>query len=327
MRSTQRFVTEQCSSVDVHFPAVFSWDYEHQDERLVRLYDKAKRSQWNAATDLDWSIDVDQSHLDPSLFDMFRDPPGSPFARLTDAELTDLGWESQAWTVSQFLHGEQGALLATAKLVDAVPDEDAKLYAATQVMDEARHVEVYERYLADKLDRRYPINPHLSSLLNDLLSDSRWDITYLGMQIMVESLALAAFGFIYQTTNEPLLRDITSHVMADEARHVAFGIASLTGVYDDMTEAERRDREVFVCDAAELMRDRFLQREVWERAGLPADECEMFVRDNPLQVQFRSLLFSKVVPNVKRIGLLTPYVRDRFERLGILAFESEPASA
>ncbi len=327
MRSTSQFVADRCSSVEMSFPAVFSWDYDHQDDRLVRLYDKAKRSQWNAATDLDWSIDVDQSHLDAGLLAVLRDPPGSPFAHLTDGELAEIGWESQAWTVSQFLHGEQGALLATAKLVDAVPDEDAKLYAATQVMDEARHVEVYERYLSQKLDRSYPINPHLDSLLRDLLSDSRWDVTYLGMQIMVESLALAAFGFIYQTTTEPLLRDITAHVMADEARHVAFGIASLTGVYDQMDERERRDREEFVCEAAELMRDRFLQREVWERAGLPADECEAFVRDNPLQVQFRSLLFSKVVPNVKRIGLLTPYVRDRFERLGILEFESEPASA
>jgi hypothetical protein len=327
MRSMSQFAAGQCATVAMSFPAVFSWDYEHQDERLARLYDKAKRSQWNAATDVDWSIDVDPAHLDPGLTATLRDGAGSPFAHLNDSELAELGWESQAWTVSQFLHGEQGALLATAKLVDAVPDEDAKLYAATQVMDEARHVEVYDRYLVDKLGRSYPINPYLESLLHDLLTDSRWDVTYLGMQIMVESLALAAFGFIYQATNEPLLRDITFRVMADEARHVAFGIASLSGVYDEMPERERHDREVFVCEAAELMRDRFLQREVWDRAGLPADECEAFVRDNPLQVQFRSLLFSKVVPNVKRIGLLTPYVREQFERLGILAFESEPASA
>ncbi len=327
MRSTSQFVADRCSTVAMSFPGVFSWDYEHQDEHLVRLYDKAKRSQWNAATDIDWSVEVTPSHLDPGVMATLRDGVGSPFAHLSDAELVELGWESQAWTVSQFLHGEQGALLATAKLVDAVPDEDAKLYAATQVVDEARHVEVYHRYLSDKLDRSYPINVHLQSLLHDLLTDSRWDVTYLGMQIMVESLALAAFGFIYQTTNEPLLRTITSRVMADEARHVAFGIASLTGVYDEMTEHERHDREVFVCEAAELMRDRFLQREVWERAGLPADQCEAFVRGNPVQVQFRSLLFSKVVPNVKRIGLLTPYVREQFKRLGILSFESEPASA
>ncbi|HUY65106.1 MAG TPA: ferritin-like domain-containing protein [Acidimicrobiales bacterium] len=327
MRSTEAFVSQQCESVPVSFPAVFSWDYTHDDRRLVRLYDKAKRSQWNAATDIDWSLEVDPLRSDAATVEMLRDAPGSPFAHLGDDELAEIGWESQAWTVSQFLHGEQGALLAAAKIVDTVPDEDAKLYAATQVMDEARHVEVYARYLADKLERTYPINRHLGALLQDLLTDSRWDMTYLGMQIMVESLALAAFGFIYQTTQEPLLREITSHVMADEARHVAFGIASLSGLYDDMPAHERHDREEFVCEAAELMRDRFLQREVWERLGLPVDQCEQFVRDNPLQRQFRSMLFSKVVPNVKRIGLLTPYVRQQFERLGVLEYESLPASA
>lgn len=327
MRSSSQFLEEHCTSVPSNFPVVFSWDYAHTEDRLVRLYDKAKRSQWNAATDIDWSHEVDPLRPEPEMFEMMRDDPHSPFAHLSDAELAEIGWESQAWTVSQFLHGEQGALLATAKIVDTVPDEDAKLYAATQVMDEARHVEVYERYLSEKLKRKYPVNRYLDQLLRDLIGDSRWDMTYLGMQIMVESLALAAFGFIYQTTKEPLLQDITKHVMADEARHVAFGIASLSGLYTDMAAGERRDREEFICEAAELMRDRFLQHEVWERVGLPVDQCEAFVRDNPLQVQFRSLLFSKVVPNVKRIGLLTPYVREQFERLGILEFEHEAASA
>jgi|SRR5579875_136086 len=327
MRSTSQFVEESCEPVSVAFPALLSWDYTHADDRLVRLYDKAKRSQWNASTDIDWSQDVDPTHLDASIVEPLRSTPGSPFAHLDDAALGELAWEQQAWTLSQFLHGEQGALLATAKIVDSVPDNDAKLYAATQVMDEARHVEVYERYLDEKLGRTYPINRYLDALIHDLLADARWDMTYLGMQIMIESLALAAFGFIYQTTTEPLLKDITGHVMADEARHVAFGIASLESLYAQMPEAERRDREQFVCEAAELMRDRFLMREVFERMGLPVAECEAFMREHPLQVQFRAMLFSKVVPNVKRIGLLTPYVRTQFERLGILGFESLPASA
>jgi hypothetical protein len=264
--------------------------------------------------------------MDPEALAHLREAPGSPFARLDARALGELAWEQGAWTISQFLHGEQGALMATAKIVDSVPDNDARLYAATQVMDEARHVEVYDRYLNEKIGRVYPINRSLEALIQDLLTDSRWDVTYLGMQIMIESLALAAFGFIYQTTDEPLLRDITFHVMSDEARHVAFGIASLDTVYADMSDAERRDREEFVCEAAQLMRDRFLMREVFERMELPVQACEDFMREHPLQVQFRSLLFSKVVPNVKRIGLLTPYVRRQFERLGILEFEAMPAS-
>jgi len=327
MRASPSFVDDRCSAIPVQFPALLSWDYTHEDDTLVRLYDKAKRSQWNAATDLDWSTAVDPGRVPAERSAMLRHDPASPFGRLTAAELAELTWESQAWTISQFLHGEQGALLATAKIVDTVPDNDAKLYAATQVMDEARHVEVYDRYLHEKVGRTYPINRHLSSLLANLMSDSRWDMTYLGMQIMVESLALAAFGAIYQTTDEPLLRDITAHVMGDEARHVAFGIASLRDVYTDMPEAERRDREEFVCEAAELMRDRFLQTEVWERMGLPVDACETYMRESPAQQAFRAHLFGKVVPNVKRIGLLTPYVRDRFNLLGILQYEGLPASA
>ena len=327
MRSSPAFIKDRCASIDVHFPALLSWDYAHEDQTLVRLYDKAKRAQWNAASDVDWSIEVDPGRVPPQRYEWLEHAARTPFARLAPSDLRELTWESQAWTISQFLHGEQGALLATAKIVDTVPDNDAKLYAATQVMDEARHVEVYERYLLEKVGRPYPINRHLAALLENLMSDSRWDMTYLGMQIMIESLALAAFGAIYQTTDEPLLKDITFHVMGDEARHVAFGIASLQGVYADMPEHERRDREEFVCEAAELMRDRFLQSEVWERMGLPVDECETFMRESDAQRFFRAQLFGKVVPNVKRIGLLTPYVRERFEQLGILQYEDLPASA
>jgi len=327
MKSTPDYVAQSCEVVPMAFPALLNWDYAHGDDRLSRLYEKAKRSQWNVTTDLDWSVEVDPTSMDEEQLAHLLTTPGSPFAGMDLAALGELAWEQGAWTISQFLHGEQGALMATAKIVDSVPDNDAKLYAATQVMDEARHVEVYDRYLNEKVGRVYPINPSLEALIHDLLADARWDITYLGMQIMIESLALAAFGFIYQTTKEPLLRDITFHVMSDEARHVAFGIASLDALYDDMTEAERREREEFVCVAAELMRDRLLMREVFERMGLPVDACVDFMREHPLQVQFRTLLFSKVVPNVKRIGLLTPYVREQFERLGILEYEALPASA
>lgn len=327
MHSTDKFIRQSCEAVPLKFDALFTWEYGHDDPRLVSLYQKAKNAQWNATTDVDWTIEVDPTFLDPIQARVMKDLDGSPFARFSEEDLRELAWEMQAWTISQFLHGEQGALLATAKLVEAVPDSDAKLYAATQVMDEARHVEVFDRYLRDKVERTYPINPALFSLLHDLLSDPRWDIAYLGMQIMVESLAMSAFGFIQQMTHEPLLRDIARHVMSDEARHVAFGILSLEGFYEKMPEAERRDREDFVCEAAALMRDRLLMREVFERIGVDADEGVRFTRDNPLQVEFRRMLFSRVVPNVKRIGLLTPRVRERFEQLGILEYESLPASA
>jgi hypothetical protein len=229
--------------------------------------------------------------------------------------------------LSNFLHGEQGALLATAQILDIVPGPDQKLYAATQVMDEARHVEAYERYLREKIECTFPISPHLKSLLDSILRESRWDMKYLGMQILVEGLALAAFGFIQQVSTEPLLREIVHRIMLDESRHVAFGVLSLKGVYADMSEAELRDREDFIVDSSRLMRDRFLAEEVWDHMGMPVAECvEVANQSEPTRL-FRQLIFSKIVPNVKRLGLLTPRVRRGFEELGVIHFESWEASA
>ena len=171
------------------------------------------------------------------------------------------------------MHGEQGALLCTARIVETVPWIDAKYYAATQVMDEARHVEVFAKYLDEKLSGHYPINAHLGLLLDDILDDSRWDMTYLGMQIMVEGLALAAFGFMHQMTTEPLLKQLLRYVMSDEARHVAFGVLSLQEYYKELTDAEMKDRQEFTFEAAVRMRDRFLQQEVWERMGVPVKDA------------------------------------------------------
>src|SRR6185312_3759959 len=240
----------------------------------------------------------------------------------TPKERTAMNIQSFSWTLSQFLHGEQGALLATAQLVDAVHDLDSKLYAASQVMDEARHVDVFNRYLHTKIGFSYPVNPHLKTLLDMILKDSRWDMKFLGMQIMVEGLALAAFGMIRNNTAEPLLRDLTAYVMGDEARHVAFGVLSLRDFYKEQPESVKREREDFVYEAARLMRDRFLFQEVWEKLGLPAKECMDIALHNQGQVMFRQMLFAKIVPAIKKMDLLSERQRQRFAELGILQFES-----
>ncbi|MCY7298375.1 MAG: ferritin-like domain-containing protein, partial [Ilumatobacteraceae bacterium] len=158
---------------------------------------------------------------------------GTPVEKWGDKEWLEFGVQSRNWSLSQFMHGEQGALICTAKIVETVPWYDAKLYASTQVVDEARHVEVFARYLEEKLGGEFQVNAHLRMLLDDIVNDSRWDMTYLGMQVMVEGLALAAFGFMHQFTNEPLLKKLLRYVMSDEARHVAFGVLSLKECYDE----------------------------------------------------------------------------------------------
>ncbi len=313
-------------TVRTSFPTTFTWDYRSHDASLRRLYANAKRDQWDGTTALAWEtpVEPEAENLPDAQIAIYDSPM---WHRMTPRERARLRHESMAWILSQFLHGEQGALLATAQLVDAVPTLDAKLYASTQVMDEARHVEVYDRYLRTKLEIVYPINPHLKTLLDQILADARWDMKYLGMQILVEGLALAAFGFMRAYANEPLIRDLTAHVMRDESRHVAFGVIALHDFYrTHFTASEIRERQEFTYEACVLMRDRFLARAVWERVGLPVDECCGYALRAPSMIEFRRMLFSKVVPNVKKLGLLDGWLRERFAELGILEYEELAAS-
>jgi len=303
----------------------YNWDYENTRTRLVRLYENAKRDQWNGTDRLDWSVDVDpESQLLP---DVGIGIYGTPiWQRLTEKEKRKLRHEAITWQLCQFLHGEQGALLATAQIVDAVPWFEGKQYGATQVMDEARHVEVYRRFVMEKLQHEYPVNPELKKLLDQILTDSRWDMKFLGMQIVVEGLALAAFGTIRDTTTNPLLHDLTAAVMEDESRHVAFGVLSLREFCLDLSEKDRNEREEFVYEACVLMRDRISNREVWETMGLDADECIAHADRSEIAKQFRYRLFSKIVPNVKSLGLLSNRQRERFAQLGILEYETNTTS-
>ena len=312
--------------------SIFTWDYTLARPALRKLYEKAKTGQWNGSTDLPWAtpVDIEKSITeDQMLFgggvdvtsELFA---GTAVAKWGEKEWLDFGIESRRWTLSQFLHGEQGALICTAKIVETVPWYDAKLYASTQVVDEARHVEVFARYLEEKLEGGYQINAHLRMLLDDIVNDSRWDMTYLGMQIMVEGLALAAFGFMHQFTQEPLLKQLLRYVMSDEARHVAFGVLSLKEVYDGMGAVEIRERQEFAYEASVRMRDRFLQQEVWERMGVkPKDVLPLIIQDQS-RAQFQQLLFSKIVPNCKKLGLLDAgdgWLRGKFEELQVIQFE------
>jgi len=310
--------------------AIFTWDYSLARPQLRKLYEKAKVGQWNGSTDLDWDAEIDieqvvsadQSAAASGLTVGHYD--GTVVEKWGDKEWLEFGIDARRWTLSQFLHGEQGALLCTAKITETVPWYDAKLYASTQVIDEARHVEVFARYLDEKMGGGFQINAHLRMLLDDIINDSRWDMTYLGMQVMVEGLALAAFGFMHQMTDEPLLKKLLRYVMSDEARHVAFGVLSLKEVYDGMTDSEMKDRQEFAFEAAIRMRDRFLQQEVWEKHGVNPKDVVPLVLKDPTRDVFQQMLFSKIVPNCKKLGLLDrndKWLRRRFEEMSVIQFE------
>jgi hypothetical protein len=309
------------------FDTHFTWEYEDGRDSMLNLYRKAKKLQWDAAERIDWSQDLDPenpANLPDEVVPIFGSPA---WQRMTDAEKANLRRHYQSWQLSQFLHGEQGALICTAKIVQQVPDIDAKFYAATQVVDEARHVEAYARLLHEKYELAYPINPHLKTLLDQVLQDSRWDMTYLGMQILIEGLALAAFQLIRDQARNPLAQSVNAYVMQDEARHVAFGRLALRDFYPEITQKERDEREEFVIEACYLMRDRFLAEEAWETLGLPVKECMDYVDESEMMGMYRTHLFSRIVPNIKEIGLWGPKIQKAYGEMGILGFADVDAEA
>ena len=300
--------------------ARFNWEYDDGRDRLLALYAKGKDKQWDAVKRIDWGLEVDP-------YDVLGVPDeslaiyGTRFwDRFGPGNVRELRLHSASWQFSQFLHGEQGAMICAARIVESVPDIDAKFYAATQTMDEARHAELYARFLHEKVGLLYPINSQLQALLNDTLSDSRWDMPYLGMQVLIEGLALAAFGLLRDMTSKPLPKQILAYVMQDEARHVAFGRIALRDYYKQLTEAELREREEFVIEGCYLMKDRLRGDEIYQNFGLSPDEVREITGHSEYNAGFQSLLFSRLVPCVKDIGLWSDRLRAAYADMGVLDY-------
>jgi hypothetical protein len=228
--------------------ARFNWDYDNGRARLLDLYQRGKDKQWDATKRIDWGIPVDPTNVMEQTEELSPIYGSRQWEKLNQAERDELGLHLSSWLFSQFLHGEQGALTVAARIVESVPDMDSKFYAATQVMDEARHVELYQRFIKDKIGIYYPINDDLATLLGEALADGRWDYPYLGMQVLIEGLALAAFGVHRDMSNNKLVTQLLAYVMQDEARHVAFGRLALRDYYAELTEAERAEREEFLIE-------------------------------------------------------------------------------
>jgi hypothetical protein len=306
--------------VEMQGAARFTWEYDDGRDRLLSLYQKGKDKQWDSVHRIDWDLEVDPMDvlgLPDETIAIYGTPQWDRISGDRKA-VGELKQHMTSWQFSQFLHGEQGAMICSAKIVESVPDLDAKFYAATQTMDEARHAETYARFLQDKVGLLYPINEHLKALLDDTLSDSRWDMPYLGMQVLIEGLALAAFGLLRDMTDKPLPKQILAYVMQDEARHVAFGRLALKDYYAQLSTKEKEEREDFVVEGCYLMRDRFRQQEVWANLGFDVAESMRSVESSQYFKLFQSLLFSRIAPCVKDIGLFGPKVQNAFADMGVL---------
>ena len=238
----------------------FSWEYDDGRQRLLDLYQRGKDKQWDATKRIEWELPVDPCNIMETPDEFVPIYGSRQWEILNEKERDTLGHHLGAWLFSQFLHGEQGAMTVAARIVESVPDMDSKFYAATQTMDEARHVELYSRFLREKVGLYYPMNSDLGKLLAESLNDSRWDLPYLGMQVLIEGLALAAFGVHRDMAQNALVKQLLAYVMQDEARHVAFGRLALRDYYRELTARERAEREEFVVEGCYLMRNRFRMR-------------------------------------------------------------------
>jgi hypothetical protein len=324
---------KQIAEMQATHSAHFNFQYPADNDAMRALYEKAKRLQWNGSMDLDWKIGVDPMDTSiPLIGENFVDwnLMSDLGIKMNPKEQTDFMWRVTSWMLSQFLHGEQGALMATAQITEATPVFDGKYYAATQVMDEARHVEVFSRYIDTKLELRYDINDNLFTIIDGLMTDSRWDMKFLGMQILVEGLALGAFGTLHRMTSEPLLKELLKRVIQDEARHVHFGLLALKPLYTGgLSEKERIEREDWAFEVVLLMRNRFLAHELYEEGfahKLTRRQWNHFMDEMPGMALFRKVMFKRLVPNLRSIGLLTPRILPRYEKVGLGEFVYLPSS-
>ncbi|MEC9249991.1 MAG: ferritin-like domain-containing protein [Pseudomonadota bacterium] len=309
-------------SVPQQFDATFDFEYDDGRTTLMHLYQKGKDMQWDAVNRIDWSLDLDEENP-MQLPDEGIALKGSPiWEKMSEKDRIQFRRHAQSWNISQFMQGEQAALICAAKIVQQVPDLDAKFYASTQVMDEARHVEAYKG-LMQKFGVAYPMTQPLASLVDDALRDSRWDFTYLAMQVVIEGLALAAFGTIRDLAQNPLAKMVNAYVMEDEARHVAFGRLTLRDYYPELTQKERDEREEFLVEACYHMRDRFQAREVYETLDLPVEECIEWSENSEMNKLFRTLLFQRIVPVVKDIGLWGDKIQKAYTDMGVMHYADQ----
>jgi hypothetical protein len=297
--------------------ARIGWGAGAADVRLDSIYAKATEGQWSEA-DIDWSLARPLDEISYARSAHERAIMGrSPFARGNPGRWHAYRRELQAWLVSQILYGEQGALVITARLAETLPDMASKCVAASQVSDEARHVRVFQRYL-DASGHAHEPTAEIGELLGLLLTDTRWDVLFIGMQIILEGVALAVVRFADTLFGDPLLAAISRRVARDEARHLGFGIVSLDAYLRELSAAERADRAGFIAEAVALMAQRFLFDGVWERLGVPVADGRRYAREDPDMAALRRLLFSYVAGALRRLGLW-PDVEPAFAALGLVS--------
>ena len=314
-------------NIETSFTTTFEYDYGVEQADLRRLYENAKRDQWNASKDIPWTAapSPDGRIIADELIDIY----GSPlWERLSENDRVFLNRRIAAWRLSVLLYGEQGAMLACSQMVDLVSGADHKFFQATQVMDEARHNEVLDRYLAERLDgTKYPMPLNERDLFDSILSESKWYLKTIALQLVAETFAVSLFRMMAESARDPVLGEVCRRILGDEARHMGFGMLSLPDVVKQASPGERHELEDYTVFALEKTLLGFFPLEPYQDLGLNAaeiEECKRYRRDTaakndyaPFRKYFKKDMHGSMVQNLARIGLLTERVRPQLERIGI----------
>ena len=320
-------------AIPTKFETLFQHEYPVEHPELRRLYENAKRDQWNVSRDVDWtrSVDLDEGVLADELIDIY----GTPYwDRLSKRDRAELNRRFTAWRMSLLLHGEHGAMLVCSQLVETVQGTDAKFFQATQVVDEARHNEVLNRYMAEKLGGLYyPLAGNVRELFDTLLGDSRWTVKTIGLQLVAETFAVALFKMLGETAKDSLFRDICRLILQDESRHMGFGMLSLPSVIAALSEKERIELEDFTHWALVRTLTGLFAGEVYRDMGFSEADIKAIQTmrrgraastDNIVfRTTFKRDLHTTVLQNLARVGLLSDRIAPKLESLGF----SVPATA
>ena len=313
--------------VSARHDALFEHAYPVESPDLRSLYEKAKRDQWNVSRDIDWTqtYDIEQGVLADEMLDIY----GTPFwDRLTPAERGDLNRRFANWRLGILLYGEHGAMLLCSQLVECVSGTDAKFFQATQVVDEARHNEVLNRYVTERLGGlRYPLPDFERELFDTLLSDSRWTVKTIGLQLVAETFAVALFRMLAETSKDPLLRQICKFILQDESRHMGFGMLSLPDVIRELSDAERAELEEVTHWALVKTLTGQFPEPVFRELGFGDAEIKAIhahrreraagAEGSHFRKLFRKDLHGTLLANLQKVGLLTERIRPRLESVGI----------
>jgi hypothetical protein len=318
--------TEAAHAVPSRFDTIFQHEYPVDHPELRRLYENAKRDQWNVSRDIDWKtpVDLEKGVLADELIDIY----GTPYwDRLSAQDRAELNRRFTAFRLSLLLHGEHGAMLVCSQLVETVQGTDAKFFQATQVVDEARHNEVLNRYMDEKLGGLYyPLAGNVRELFDTLLGDSRWTIKTIGLQLVAETFAVALFKMLGETAKDPLFKEICRYILQDESRHMGFGMLSLPGVIATLSEKERIELEDFTHWALVRTLTGLFPSEVYRDMGFSGAEIQAIQtlrrgraagNDNTVfRTTFKRDLHTTLLQNLSRVGLLTSRIAPKLESLG-----------